>query len=54
MVTGVQTCALPISYGIVAVSDATNAAGANVGSAPTGGGAVKRMVYSDGSNWLLL
>lgn len=42
------------TYGIVFVSDATNAAGANIGSAPTGGGSVKRAVYSDGSAWLLL
>jgi hypothetical protein len=42
------------TYGIVAVSDATDAAGTNLGTAPTGGGAVKRMVYSDGAAWLLL
>jgi len=42
------------TYGIVAVSDATDAAGTNLGVAPTGGGAVKRMVYSDGSAWLLM
>lgn len=42
------------TYGIVAVSDATDAAGTNLGVAPTGGGAVVRMVYSDGANWLLL
>lgn len=42
------------TYGIVFVSDATNAAGANIGTAPTGGGSVKRAVYSDGTNWLLL
>jgi len=42
------------TYGIVAVSDATDAAGTNLGVAPTGGGAVKRMVYSDGAAWLLM
>jgi len=42
------------TYGIVAVSVASDAAGTNLGVAPTGGGAVKRMVYSDGTNWLLL
>jgi hypothetical protein len=41
-------------YGIVGVSDATNAAGTGLGTAPTGGGSVKRMVYSDGTSWLLL
>lgn len=42
------------TYGIAFVSDATNVAGANIGTSPTGGGAVKRAVYSDGTNWLLL
>lgn len=42
------------TYGIVAVSDATDAAGTNLGVAPTGGGAVVRMVYSTGAAWLLL
>jgi len=42
------------TYGIVFVSDATNAAGTGIGTAPTGGGAVKRAVYSTGAAWLLL
>lgn len=42
------------TYGTAFVSDATNAAGANIGTAPTGGGTVKRACYSDGANWLLL
>lgn len=42
------------TFGIVAIRDATNAAGTGLGTAPTGGGSVKRMVYSDGTNWLLL
>lgn len=42
------------TYGIVFVTDATQAAGTSIGSAPTGGGSVKRAVYSDGTNWLLL
>lgn len=42
------------TYGIVFVSDATNAAGSGLGTAPTGGGAVKRAVYSDGAAWLLM
>jgi len=42
------------TYGIVFVSDATNAAGTGSGTAPTGGGAVKRAVYSTGAAWLLL
>ena len=41
------------TYGEAYVSDATQAAGTSLGSAPTGGGAVKRGVYSDGSSWLL-
>jgi len=41
------------TYGIVFVSDATNAAGTGSGTAPTGGGAVKRAVYSTGAAWLL-
>lgn len=41
-------------YGMVFVSDATNAAGTGAGTAPTGGGSVKRLVYSDGTNWLLV
>lgn len=46
--------AASFTYGIVAVSDANEAAGTSLGTAPTGGGAVKRMVYSDGANWLLM
>lgn len=42
------------TYGTCAVSDAINAAGTGLGISPTGGGSVKRLVYSDGSNWLLL
>lgn len=42
------------TYGIVFVSDATNAAGTGIGTAPTGGGAIKRAVYSTGAAWLLL
>lgn len=41
------------TYGEAYVSDATQAAGTSLGSAPTGGGSVKRGVYSDGSSWLL-
>jgi hypothetical protein len=41
------------TYGEAYVSDATQAAGTSLGSAPTGGGAVKRGVYSDGAAWLL-
>jgi hypothetical protein len=42
------------TYGTTFVSDATNAAGTGIGTAPTGGGAVKRAVYSTGAAWLLL
>jgi hypothetical protein len=42
------------TYGIVFVSDATQLAGVGIGTAPTGGGAVKRGVYSTGAAWLLL
>lgn len=42
------------TYGTAFVSDATQAAGTSIGSSPTGGGSVKRAVYSDGTNWLLL
>ena len=42
------------TYGTAFVSDATNAAGTGAGTAPTGGGSVKRMVYSDGAAWRLL
>ena len=41
------------TYGECFVSDATQAAGTSIGSSPTGGGSVKRKVYSDGTNWLL-
>lgn len=40
--------------GVVYITDATNAAGTGIGTVPTGGGSVKRMVYSDGTSWLLL
>ena len=42
------------TYGVVFVSDSNQAAGTSIGSAVTAGGAVKRAVYSDGINWLLL
>lgn len=42
------------TYGFAAVSNANEAAGTALGTAPTGGGAVKRIVYSDGANWLLM
>ena len=42
------------TYGTACVSDATNAAGTGAGTAPTGGGSVRRMVYSNGTSWLLL
>jgi hypothetical protein len=42
------------TYGTTFVSDATNAAGTGIGTAPTGGGAIKRAVYSTGAAWLLL
>jgi len=42
------------TYGIVFVSDATQLAGVGIGTAPTGGGAVKRGVYSTGAAWLLI
>lgn len=45
--------AIVYAYGEAYVSDATQAAGTSLGSAPTGGGSVKRGVYSDGSSWLL-
>jgi len=41
------------TYGEAYVSDATQAAGTSIGSAPTGGGSVVRGVYSNGSAWLL-
>jgi multimeric flavodoxin WrbA len=53
-VAGLPAAAAGNTYGIVFVSDATNAAGTGIGTAPTGGGAVKRAVYSTGSAWLLL
>jgi len=42
------------TYGTTFVSDATQLAGVGIGTAPTGGGAVKRAVYSTGAAWLLL
>lgn len=42
------------TYGTTFVSDATQLAGVGIGTAPTGGGAVKRAVYSTGGGWLLL
>lgn len=53
-VGGLPAAAAANSDGIVFVSDATQTAGTSVGSAPTGGGAVVRAVYSTGSAWLLL
>ena len=42
------------TYGTTFVSDATQLAGVGIGTAPTGGGAIKRAVYSTGAAWLLL
>lgn len=42
------------TYGTAFVSDATNAAGTGAGTAPTGGGAVVRLVYCTGAAWLLV
>ena len=42
------------TYGTTFVSDATQLAGVGIGTAPTGGGSVKRAVYSTGGGWLLL
>lgn len=42
------------AFGTAFVSDATNAAGTGAGTAPTGGGAVVRLVYCTGAAWLLV
>lgn len=53
-VAGLPAAAAGNTYGIVFVSDANELAGTFIGTAPTGGGAVKRAVYSTGAAWLLL
>lgn len=53
-VSGLPSAATTGVGAIACVTDATNAAGTGLGTAPTGGGSVVRMVYSTGAAWLLM
>jgi hypothetical protein len=53
-VSGLPSASVSGAGALAMVSDANEAAGTSIGSTPTGSGSVKRVVYSDGTNWLLL